>query len=319
MKIPIAKVIPTNIGVGLLHQVKLSFKRKHLKNIQEAFCKIFTECKRYKVGAGWTMKATIGNYPPIILFWEEKKPNWPYIVFNGSCEDSLILVEAVLDYCFGDMSNDVVRISELETRIDIYPSNPKHCRLVQDILTENLMVPYSRQPLLIRFKNTIYTNKRRAVRGIKIYPRPKNGSHEYIRLEVTFRRSYIRRQGWKLENLRDLREGINLPEQMSYRKALKSKEASELALRLVRWANPPLPPGSRSMRHKVRSQAWASKIIETKNGGYDAPVTHQLSVYKEMCEKLRIRARPERVFKRYPKAEMVMRDLKKGFLRRCYE
>ncbi len=117
--------------------------------------------------------------------------NEPQRLFITLDEPDGIMMEAVNKIFLS--FNIVPFVSKIEIAWDFYTGN---VLLLQEWMEKHLWLSYNRKGVL-RYKNTFYVSDlRNSVKGIRIYPRPKNADHyTYLRLELELHRSVIKKLG----------------------------------------------------------------------------------------------------------------------------
>jgi hypothetical protein len=324
----IKKVKPDQIGKGRLHYARVSFDWGSFSFIRDKFKAFFPNHKSAEQNGTRTMSARVERgASPIILLYKPSPPSdspvnlfqgLPYFQFDASCEISLQAVSFILSECLGDQVDSIARISELETRMDIYPCNRKDCTAITRIFAEDLSVPYARQGTIKKVGQTRYTGDRGVSRRFRIYPRPTQAKFKYVRVELAMNRAYIHRQGWRFTDLPRLLDSIDLFSNLNYFLPVSKDRAFDICLRLVKRTYGVDQPHKAQLLRAIAGGMVRSFTHNYFNSWWDLPAAFQRQHFRALFHKRGTRYRPERIFKRYPKEAMILHDLENGYLRRDY-
>lgn len=244
------------------------------------------------------------------------KPENPYstlILHNATSDDQDFLIRLLSGHHFW--------ISQVEFAIDFFPVNKDDFSDLVKALSDDLTLSYSRKNVF-RFDNrTKYWGRKgkkvsKCVKFIRLYPRPKKGPFEYVRLELQLNRRGVKKHRLSLPISPD---AVDPFKYIIYRKFDKAR----LTDILVRGAEKKLPkrePDKYDGLLNDQISSWVNFVIDPVSPNpFDAnlPIQAQIDNFK--------RALPEqkhRLYHVFPKCShkngQLLEDIKNGFIKREY-
>jgi hypothetical protein len=259
------------------------------------------------------------------------KPDNPFstlILHDVTMDDQYFLIDLLQGHRYW--------IKQVEFPMDIIPENPADLMHVYRSIHGGLVIPYSRKGCYRFVGRTKYwgtKSKKRdkkgrgrekegdphaGPKGLRLYPAPKEGPWEFIRLELQVNKRLIERLRLGLPIVPD---AVNPFDSIEFRGDLRVGRAADLLFKRSQRCGLP-------KRNEYKGQllwrglhSWVSCLIVAQfktppHEDYPA-VADQISDVKEKLPGLRHRI--DHLFPKWPeKKEQLLEDIQNGFVRREY-
>jgi hypothetical protein len=209
-----------------------------------------------------------------------------------------------------------MRLSQVEVAFDFFPDDKHDIHDLRSVLTDGLVLRYSRVGCYSGFKGTDYIGKdgnvRKGTKGVRVY-RKNEGGRYFLRMEMQFNRAFIKDNGISLP----VDAGrFNLFDYVDYRGPLDEDRLVKLLCR--KWQNPIKRAADVEMLRSLASCGIYSWMMTQVTDYGQAPVCDQMSRFKQHLRNDNLSHRASEFFPKCGKKKMISADVQNGFVRRKY-
>jgi hypothetical protein len=245
--------------------------------------------------------------------WNQDAYHYSLITYQPDEEMQYILLDLLNTYR--------MTLSQVEVALDFYPEDPRDLYDLRMILTDGIVLRYSRPGCYLRYVGNGYTeyigkggNVRKGTKGIRMYRKQHDG-RQSVRMELVLLRPFIKRHSISLPvNAYD----FQLFDFVDYRESLDIDRLLKLLCKRQAKANPIKRTADVEMVRSLERQGLLDWIESQITGYGNRPVCDQIGRFKEHLKNDNLANRVNEFFRKSGKKAMLMADLQDGFVRREY-
>jgi hypothetical protein len=207
-----------------------------------------------------------------------------------------------------------MRLSQVEVAFDFCPDDEYDLYDLRSVLNDGLVVRYSRAGCYSEFKETVYIGKggdvRKGTKGLRVY---RKEDRYFLRMEMQFNRTFIKGNGISLPV--DASR-FDLFDYVDYRGPLDEDRLLKLLCR--KWRPPIKRAADVEMLSSLMFSGVHSWIMTQLTDFGQNPVCKQMGYFKQHLKIDNLSHRAPEFFPKCGKKEMIMEDIRSGFVRRRY-
>jgi hypothetical protein len=281
-------------GYNILSQLMASFSYKNIRLLHNFYI-------------NGNLKFQYIKYP------KADNPFSTFIIHDVKDDDQVFLVNL--------LNSKRYWLRQVEFAWDFYPENKYDLIELYDVISDGLILKYSRVDCYRCVGFTKYWAKngkaQDGVKGLKFYPKPRAKPFEFVRLELQANKPLIDRLHLKLPIAPD---AINPFDYIEYRRDLEMDKLTDILCKREKFHASKYPGHKDLLR--VTISGWVDCQIIGKHRltlceEYPATASQISNLKAELPE---LRHRLDHLFPKWAgKKEQLLEDIHRGFVRRSYE